>query len=129
MTFSVHCRRRGDLTDAAVLALVDRGFAQLDLSSCNYIRPTTLVRALEYTQMLQKLDVSGCHLTNSFVYSLSSSVPHLLVLRLGGVDVSGIDFLAWKQLIPGVKARATPDAWEEISVEQPRCVPDMTSAW
>lgn len=111
------CRRRGDLTDSAVLALVDSSFAFLDVSSCRCIRPSTVVRALEHTRMLQKLDVSGCSITNSFVYSLPSSVPHLLVLRLGGADVSGVDFAAWKQLIPAVKISRTPESWEEDATE------------
>lgn len=74
--------------------------------------------------MLQKLDMSGCNLTSFFVYSLPSSVPFLLVLRLGGVNVSGVDFEAWSRLIPKVTVSITPESWEEdAAVEQPRCAP------
>lgn len=78
--------------------------------------------------MLQKLDLSNCQLINSLVYSLPSSVPHLIVLRLNGVDVSGVDFRAWKKLIPALVVGRTPDSWEEHSnAEQPRC--DTSCGW
>lgn len=113
------------MTDAAVLALVDKSFAALDLSSCYHIRPSTLVRALDRTRMLQKLDLSGCKLTNCLVYSLPSSVPQLLVLRLGGVSVAGVDLLAWSHLIPSARVSRTPDSWEEdTDAGQRRCAAD-----
>jgi hypothetical protein len=90
---------------------VDWSFAQLDLSSCSCLKPSTLVRVLDHTRMLLKLDVSGCSLTNAFVCSLPSSVPHLLVLRLRGVP--DVEIRAWRQLIPGISVSATPNSWEE----------------
>jgi hypothetical protein len=115
-------RRRGDLKDESVLALVDASFAYLDLSGCCHIRPRTLVRSLEQTRMLLKLDVSGCNVTNAFVYSLPSTVPHLQLLRLGGVSASSIDFSAWKLLIPELSIRTTPESWEDHVADNPRCV-------
>ena len=113
-----------------MLALVDKSFAALDLSSCSHIKPSTLVSALDRTRMLQKLNVSGCKLTNCFVYSLPSSVPHLLVLRLCGAHVSGVDSLAWSQLIPSARVSRTPDSWEEdMDSGQRRCASASLSGW
>lgn len=113
-------RQRHELTDAALISLVDESFASLDLHGCGHIRPTSLVGAIARLPLLRSLDISGCSFTSELVYSLPYSCPLLRVLRLSGCSTTLIDLRAWQRLIPRVLP-STADTWEEEAPSRSRC--------
>lgn len=113
-------RRRHELTDAVLIALVDESFASIDLHGCGHIRPRTLVGMIRRLPMLQSLDISGCAITSQLIYSLPHSCPLLQLLRLSGRSTKCIDLRAWQRLIPRVLP-GTADTWEDEVFSRNRC--------
>lgn len=113
-------RRRHELSDAILMALVDETFASLDLRACAHVRPKTLVLVISRLPMLQSLDLSGCNFTSELVYSLPFSCPHLRVLRLSGTGTANVDLRAWQRLVPRVLP-STVETWEEDTSTRSRC--------
>ena len=112
----VTCRRRKELTDAVLLALVDVGWAVLDLHGCQNLKPKTILAALQPLSGLRQLDLTGCKLTNHSVYSLPACVPRLEELRLQG-RCTLVDRAAWEALVP--RAAVGSGSWEDEAEDAP----------
>jgi hypothetical protein len=104
-------RRRGELTDSALLALADGGFKSLDISGTR-VCGAALLEALERMPGLVALDVSRCERVSAgALVRLARRCPALALLRLGGGGEAGA-------AAAGALARILPAIAPELVVDE-----------